>query len=48
MSHTYEIPPDNWEIHHLDNNPQNNSWSNLILLHPLDHLKFHTKEELPF
>ena len=30
-----------WEIHHLDEDPANNHQSNLICVHPRDHVKIH-------
>lgn len=48
MSVTKEVIPNNWEIHHIDQNPLNNSWGNLQCLHPLDHQKLHKSEEVPF
>jgi len=45
------VIPRNWHIHHLDNDPTNNSFKNLVCLHPEDHKKFHydqTTEEIPF
>lgn len=40
-------PPEGWEVHHLDKNPDNNDPNNLICLHPKDHKKFHLSETQP-
>lgn len=42
--------PDGFEIHHRDEDPMNNNFSNLIAVHPLDHTKLHaeSQEEVPF
>ena len=52
MQHTNSLLPAGWEIHHRDENPYNNSFSNMLCLHPLDHQKLHAretdKEEVPF
>jgi len=47
-----EIPKD-FEIHHIDENFDNNAFSNLICVHMIDHQKFHQMdgvgdEETPF
>ena len=44
MSHTEQLLPPGYEIHHKDEDPTNDRWENLIALHPLDHLKFHKQE----
>jgi len=43
------IPPD-FEVHHCDEDPLNNSFTNLVCIHKNDHLKLHGKscEEIPF
>lgn len=33
--------PDGWEVHHVDLDPLNNSFNNLLALHPKDHDRFH-------
>lgn len=35
--------PEGWEVHHIDGNPRNNAFSNLVCVHPTDHLKLHRK-----
>lgn len=49
------VPPD-FEIHHVDLNPLNDNWRNLVALHKLDHNQLHlllnadsvVEEEVPF
>lgn len=48
MAGTLSIRPTNWQVHHLDENPLNNTFTNLICLHPMDHQKFHAEDETPF
>lgn len=51
MDATRSTIPTNWEVHHCDEDPTNNAFSNLICLHPIDHRKFHEpedEEEIPF
>lgn len=51
MAATMRVPPKGWEIHHLDEDINNNAFINLICVHPLDHRKFHytpTDEDDPF
>jgi hypothetical protein len=49
MSVTLQTIPRNFEIHHKDEVCGMDSWSNLVCLHRLDHLKEHqTTEEIPF
>lgn len=45
--------PFGFEVHHYDENPENNAWSNLFCLSELDHRKLHNQslvkeEEVPF
>lgn len=47
MSVTRTVLPRDWEIHHRDENPGNNSWENLIALHKEDHRKLHAAAEEP-
>ncbi len=46
MQETRQPIPSGFEIHHFDENPHNNSFSNLICVHKLDHLKFHSAGEV--
>lgn len=57
MVNTGRVIPDGFEIHHLDENPENNSFPNLVAVHSLDHLKLHGQapaddggfdEDIPF
>lgn len=48
MYHTRMVIPNGFEIHHIDENPENNNFSNLICVHCLDHLKLHPQSETPF
>lgn len=54
MQHTGRVLPDGFEIHHRDENPLNNCFSNLICVHSLDHEKLHyqsvtvSEDEVPF
>jgi hypothetical protein len=51
MAGTKTEIPHKWEVHHRDENPRNNAFSNLICLHPIDHRKMHTaniEEPIPF
>lgn len=48
MYHTRTTLPPGFEIHHIDENPENNNFSNLICVHCLDHLKLHPSPEIPF
>lgn len=51
MSQTLCVVPKNWEVHHQDSDPRNDSWDNLLCLHQVDHRKVHQdcrQEELPF
>ena len=47
MSVTYQPVPPKFEIHHADNDPGHNWWSNLICLHKEDHKKMH-ENDAPF
>lgn len=50
MWHTNALIPDGFEIHHRDEDPTNNDFSNLLAVHPMDHNKLHSdaNEEVPF
>lgn len=52
MYNTNQILPENFQIHHIDNDPMNNEFSNLICVHPLDHVKLHASsiddDDVPF
>jgi len=50
MWHTNMVVPDGFEVHHRDEDPTNNNWTNLLAVHSLDHTKLHAedKEEVPF
>jgi len=49
MSKTLQPIPSNFEIHHRDENPNNDAWTNLLCLHESDHRKLHDgDEEIPF
>ena len=50
MWHTDCVLPDGFQVHHRDEDPTNNSFDNLIAVHPLDHEKLHAnaEEEVPF
>ena len=48
MAGTLSIRPPKWQVHHIDEDPLNNAFSNLACLHPIDHLKFHERDEVPF
>ena len=51
MWYTNTVLPDGFEIHHRDEDPTNNNFSNLIAVHPMDHVKLHAcgvVEEVPF
>lgn len=41
------VPP-GWEIHHCDENADNNAFDNLLCLHPVDHKKVHDETETHF
>ena len=45
MVTTGQVIPEGWEIHHRDEDPENNWFENLLALHPLDHHKLHRSEE---
>lgn len=38
---------DNWEVHHIDGNPQNNNVSNLCWVSPANHQKIHNTKTHP-
>lgn len=46
MFHTRYPIPDGFEVHHVDEDNTNNDFSNLVLLHPVDHTKIHNKYQL--
>ena len=48
MYHTRMPVPPGFEIHHIDENPENNNFNNLVAVHCLDHLKLHKQEPVPF
>lgn len=58
MSQTRVPVPTGYEVHHWDENPENDVWDNLFCLHELDHRKLHrvmpkgfadhNLEEVPF
>lgn len=52
MSCSDAVIPAGWEIHHIDEDPDNNEFSNLVCVHPVDHAKLHStidqEEEVPF
>jgi len=50
MWNTGVVIPEGWQVHHKDEDPTNNNWTNLIAVHPIDHEKLHAeaKEEVPF
>lgn len=37
--------PDGFEIHHRDEDPNNNDFNNLLCLHAIDHAKLHAVED---
>jgi hypothetical protein len=41
------IPP-RFEIHHRDEDFENNAWENLLCVHKSDHAKLHSEEAIPF
>lgn len=41
MCNTSCVIPDDFEVHHIDENPLNNSFENLLLVHKNDHPKLH-------
>lgn len=52
MAGTMSTVPRNFEIHHRDLDPTNNSFNNLICVHKIDHAKLHSEyiedDETPF
>ena len=48
MSRTMKPVPEGFQIHHKDEDPTNNDFDNLVCVHPLDHIKLHKQEEVPF
>ena len=47
MWHTNAVIPDGWEVHHMDEDPNNNDFDNLLCLHPIDHAKMHPGKQEP-
>lgn len=51
MIHTKRTIPKGFEIHHVDEDSDNDRWENLMCLHHLDHRKVHQLpdlDEVPF
>lgn len=48
MAGTMSCAPPSFEVHHRDENKDNNSFSNLLCVHSVDHAKLHGEEDLPF
>jgi len=53
MWNTREVIQLGWQIHHVDEDKQNNRFENLMCVHPLDHYKLHrdvevAEDEVPF
>lgn len=49
MSNTGRTLPEGFEIHHINEDPTDDRWSNIIAIYSLDHPKLHVKdEEVPF
>ncbi len=49
LSITLQPIPPKFEVHHRNENTSDNSWSNLLCIHKLDHQKLHKEtEEIPF
>ena len=50
MVNTQMCIPKDFEIHHRDENPRHNIFTNLLCVHKLDHLKLHADEvdDIPF
>lgn len=50
MAGTRSLVPENFEVHHRDNDTRNNSFINLMAIHKIDHKKIHADDpaEIPF
>lgn len=50
MAGTLSVKPVGYEVHHRDLNSLNDSFVNLLCLHPVDHRKIHSEicSEVPF
>ena len=48
MAGAKKVLPEGFEIHHVDEDPTNDCWSNLVAVFAFDHSKFHINEEPPF
>ena len=46
MDNTHKVIPQDFEIHHRDEDSSNNSWNNLLCVHSLDHQKLHNSESI--
>lgn len=50
MAATKSTIPEKFQVHHRDGDTENNSFTNLMCVHEMDHRKFHEEhyEEIPF
>lgn len=50
MSHTKTVIPEGFEVHHRNEDPLDNAFENLVVVHWMDHNKLHAgvNEEVPF